>query len=1632
MINGFQMSPQQKRLWSLRENEGEPYRVQCLVSIRGRLDADLLRSSLFELVERHEILRTSFYCLPGMTIPLQVVGEHGTPVTREHDLRPLAAEEQRQWIERLLREGREAVAPGEVDSPLETCLIDMGAEEHLLLVRLPALHADAAALRNLVVDLARIYASGAKGGEVSEEVMQYADLAGWQNELLESEERAGGRDYWRQQEVAIPHAVLPFIESPGADSLFRPELVAVELGPELNARCAELARECGTSSRIVLLACWQVLLWRLTGVPEVVVATAFDGRRYAELRDAVGLLARFLPIRQQLTEDLSFEELVRRTAAQVGEHQGWQEYFSWEQAVRGNGGPPPAFAPFTFESVELPEAVAASGLAFQLVHLYSCTERFILKLAFHQEADAARIEIHFAPAQLRREDAERVAGQIQAVLASAARHPAGAVGDLDLLGEAEGKWLLGELNDTFAELPRDRCIHEFFEERAAAKPEALAVVYGDERVSYGELERLANRVAGRLRALGVGPEQRVALCDERSVEMLAGILGILKAGAGYVPLDPTYPRERLAFLLADSRAGVLLVRERLLPVLPEHGARVLLLDSAVEGQEEAKPSRLAMAGNLAYVIYTSGSTGRPKGVQISHGNLVHSILARHRYYGEPGRHLLLPSFSFDSSVAEIFGVLCFGGTLVVPPEGAQREPRLLARLVAEHRITVLLGLPSMHGLLLLEAEAGQLDSLRAVIVAGEVCPRELVARHRQALPSARLYNEYGPTEGTVWSTVFECTADQDDRGPVPIGRAIDNVEVYLLHSRLGPVPAGVPGEIFLGGAGLSRGYLDHPELTAERFLPSAFGSEAGSRLYRTGDLARRRADGEIEFLGRVDEQVKIRGYRVELGEIEALLESHPAVQQAAVVVREEVPGNPQLAVFLVPDEHGAPTLRRRLRLETEGRLAGRRLFELPNGMTVAHHNKAETEFLYREIFEEASYLRGGIELEDGACVFDVGANIGAFTLFAASRCKEPVIYAFEPVPPICEILRLNADLHGVNAKVFNRGLASARSTETFTFYPNLSLMSGRFVELAEDRDLIRTFEARKQGDGAPAVDARLLEEMLEERLTTERFQCEVWTLSEVMRDHGIERIDLLKIDAEKSELDILAGLGDEDWPRIRQIVLETQEADLESVRRLLEGHGYTVAVERDTAVEGGGLCNVFAVRSRREAVASTSSGMLQRGPGSPEALLDQARQFLRERVPEYMVPTSWRLLEAMPLSANGKLDRRALARIEPQRIALKEHIPPRNPVEEVVAGIWGEVLGLGQVSVTADFFELGGHSLVATRVMSRVREAFRVELPVRSLFKSPTVAGLAETVAEALRAEPSTDGPIQLFPRDSRLPLSFSQQRLWFVHQLDPDSPAYNIPSAVRLSGSLDVGVLQRSVNEVARRHEILRTRFPVVDGEPVQEVLPATDQTFPLLDLSGLPQASREAELARRSREEARQPFDLTHGPLLRASVLRLGVEEHVALLTMHHIVSDAWSTGVLVREIAAHYQAFAQGLSSPLPELPIQYADFAAWQRERLQGETLEAQLAYWREKLGGGLPHVDLPAERPRPPVLGNRGGKLPLRLPEDLSVALRELAVREGATLFMVLLAGFEVLLHAYVQQDDLVVGTNVANRNRLET
>ncbi|MBW4630833.1 MAG: amino acid adenylation domain-containing protein [Iphinoe sp. HA4291-MV1] len=907
-MEGFQLSPQQEHLWLLQQiDQSEVYRSNCAILIEGHVDRNHLELALQNIVDRHEILRTCFPCVPGMTLPVQVITNGKVILDKQHNLSSLNPQQQEAKIEIIFQQLSQLPFDFEQGSVLHTFLVTLSAEKHLLFISLPTLCVDSVSLKNFVQELAIGY-SGKWHHEFSELPLQYVDFSELQNQILEAEETKIGRNYWRKQDFSAVKTLKLFHESLISEQQkFEPKLISLIIDSELVTKIEVLAQKYNIYTPTFYLTCWLVLLWRLIGQSEMIIAKAVDGRKYEELKGALGLFAKYLPLHCHLEDNFIFTQILQQVHESIESIYKWQECFTWEQILESN--PELENLPFfpigfDFESEE--PKYFADNIVFSIEKHYTCIERFKIKLSCQQKNNFLKTEFHYDSNLFCAKDIETLAEQFNKLVESAVKNPEAAISELEILSDRHLRQLLVEFNQTQADYPQNKCIHKLFEEQAEQTPNNIAVIFSDEKLTYRELNQSANQIAHYLQRLGVKPDVLVGICVERSLEMIVGILGILKAGGAYVPLDPAYPKERLAFILEDTQTPVLLTQQRLLESLPAYNAQTICLDAAWEIIAQESDENLALKTcpeNLAYVIYTSGSTGKPKGVQITHQNLVHSTTARITYYQESvTSFLLLSSFAFDSSVAGIFWTLCSGGILCLPQEGLQLEIPKLVELIAQNHISHLLSLPSLYALLLQETKPEQLTSLCSVIVAGELCPTELVQRHHQLQSEISLFNEYGPTEGTVWSSVYHCYSQQT-RAQVSIGRPISNTQIYILDSHLRPVPIGAIGEVYISGDGLARGYLNQPALTSEKFIPNPFSDHRpGMRLYKTGDLACYLSDGNIEFLGRLDHQVKIRGYRIELGEISAVLSQHPQVREVVVLARKDELKDMHLVAYLVANQ----------------------------------------------------------------------------------------------------------------------------------------------------------------------------------------------------------------------------------------------------------------------------------------------------------------------------------------------------------------------------------------------------------------------------------------------------------------------------------------------------------------------------------------------------------------------------------------------------------------------------------------------------------------------------------------------------------------------------------------------------------
>jgi amino acid adenylation domain-containing protein/FkbM family methyltransferase len=1629
IIEGYRMSPQQEHLWLLQQFDGAPYLAQCAVGIEGKLDRQVLKEALSQVVQRHEVLRTGFRCLLAMSTPLQVITDANISWGPDYESRSLRPHEKRERIRSLLQDERQRPFDLEHGPLLHASLVICSPTDHVLLLTLPALCTDAIGLKNLVNELSRCYAACLRDEKLTDEPLQYVDQSEVLNDLLESEDTETGRAYWRNQDpFSLLNLKLPFERTASPENRFAPQEITLELAAEFSAQLKTLAQRHQISVPIFLLACWQVLLHRFTREPEITIATAFNGRTIEGVEEALGLFVKFLPVTLNFKDNDTLIQIAKQLQETTDEMRDWQDYYA----------PPPSDAPlpFAFEFHSLPSAMCAADLRFSLLQLSASADRSTLKLTCLESADRILIELTYDEQRHPRAPMQRLAQAYRRLLRSGIAEPEHPIATLKIVDDNQEQQFR-EWNQTAISYTHQGLLHQLFEQQAAQTPDSVALVFDSQSLTYRQLNERANQLAHRLLSLGVHPESLVAILMKRSTEMVVSLLAVLKAGAAYLPLDPSYPAQRLSFMLADAQPLVLLKQSSQDAILDvPQGMTVIELDeqASVATPDSAQyastnPSVEVRADNIAYLIYTSGSTGQPKGVMVSHQAIANRLLwmIKRFAFDSTERFLQKTSFSFDASLWELFVPLMTGARLVLARPGGQQESAYLAELLAAEQITTVQFVPSMLGAMLGEEGFAKCPKLRRVFCGGEVLSRELTERFFSS-QRAELHNLYGPTEAAIDATHWRCLRGEErtaeaaveESGGVPIGRPISNMQMYVLDEQLRPVPIGVSGELYIGGVGLARGYCGRAELTAERFIPHPHSEQGGERLYRTGDVGRYLPGGEIEYVGRVDYQVKVRGYRIELEEIEAALREHEGVREAVVVAQEDERGHKRLVGYVVPMGEGS--------LDAVDTL----FHQLPNGLEVAYINRNEAEVIYKEIFEDEVYLKHGIILNDNDTVFDVGANIGMFSLFVQQNCSNAHIYSFEPVPPVFKKLSANMALYGLDVKLFNHGISNEARAAKITFYPGWSGMSGIYADVADDEAMTRAF-VKNQG---PEL-AQYTDELLEGRFRTETFDCQLKTLSDVIREQHVERIDLLKVDVEKSELDVLEGIEADDWKKIKQIVLEAHDLDgqLNKIIALLKEHGFDSTYEQDASQQHTGLYNIYAIHPSRAAKTNGVEQTERRSRLLPvaaqQALSNSALSvFLKEKLPEYMVPATYVVLSTLPRLSNGKIDRRALP--DPDLIQTEESFQtPHTPVEELLVTIWSQLLGGKRVGVHNNFFELGGDSLLITQLVTQLRQVFGIHVPLRAVFDKPTVAMLAGVIETTSRAEQGLQEPaIERVSREIEIPLSFAQQRLWFVDQLQPGGHAYNIAVAVRIKGPLDAAALKQSFNQIVERHESMRTTFPSVDGRPSQLIATAAEVELEIVDLSGAADGEREAETLRLAIEAARRPFDLARGPLFQISLLRLEEQEHVLLLTMHHIISDGWSTGLFIREMALLYEAAINARPAVLPALPLQYADFAYWQRQWLQGEVLEAALSYWKQQLDG-LPTLQLPTDRPRPATPSLRGAHRSLLLSRPLTDALKELSQREGVTMFMTLLAAFTLQLSHYSQQDDVVVGTDVANRNRAE-
>lgn len=896
-IEGYRLSFQQEDQWSLQQwRSAARFGLQCAITVEGRLDLKVLSSAVQRLLQRHEILRTIFYRLPEMALPLQVIIDSDSISLAVRDLSQFDLPSQITQQEVLWHQISEYSIDWENGPLVNLWVIRLGGNRHQLFLELSTLCADRLTLEHFIRELGSDYEGSLS---LARETLQYADFAEWQHQLLACESNNAIK-FWRTQVPFDPLITkLPFKIRAEVSSEFAPDWSAVTLSEGLRGEIQSLVENHQLSLELFFLTAWMTLLHRHSGHTDLLIGVSSDCRNeYA--KEAIGPYERFLPLRFTWNKEHSFLQTVRRLQNALKTTRAWKDYFSWlifSDSVRR-----PAYLPFTFGYERKLGSYQGKSISLRIDKLRVCTGQFKLNLLCTELEKSFSLSIHYDAAAFSSDIIACISDQLAALAESIIEQPERPLGRLSMLSEIAHRKVVFDYNQNRLDYPYHLCLHQLFEAQAEKTPNAMAIAFSGNYLNYAELNRGANRLANYLRARGIRPNTLVGLYLDRCPEMVMGILGILKAGAAYVPIDPSYPESRIVHVLRDAAITLVLSREGLRQNFPCTSQEIICLDDeqkALARCSEATPTALSRSDDLGYVIYTSGSTGLPKGVAISHRNGVHSTYSRLKYYHQSVKNfLLLSSFAFDSSVAGIFWTLSQGGCLCLPKDEELEDAAALASLIEREHISHVLSLPSLYQLLIEQFDGRNIASLATVIVAGEWCRGDLAAEHHKHLGGVKLFNEYGPTEGTVWSSVYESFPSESDES-LPIGKPIGNTKIYLLDDALNPVPTGVPGQVYIGGDGLAMGYLNRPELTAEKFIPNLFADSPGERLYQTGDIARFRPDGNIEFLGRADQQVKLRGYRIELGEIEARLHGHPKVRDVAVLLREENGRNGRLIAYVV-------------------------------------------------------------------------------------------------------------------------------------------------------------------------------------------------------------------------------------------------------------------------------------------------------------------------------------------------------------------------------------------------------------------------------------------------------------------------------------------------------------------------------------------------------------------------------------------------------------------------------------------------------------------------------------------------------------------------------------------------------------
>ena len=1266
-IEGFRLSPQQKYIWSLQQiDRSLPNRVSWTILIEGNLDLKKLETSLQTVINKYEILRTTYRCLSGMTIPLQVINENTTPSINYQDISSLAPSQQEK-IQVITSELNQLSLDVEQNSILYLSVIIISPIRHILTISLPSLCVDTRTIHNLTQEISYYYALSNQIEEIADEPLQYADIAEWQNETIEQEEAKLGIDYWQKYcNFNLFNQNLPLEKINHQKTDFQPQNLNWELNLDLFKNIEALAEKYNISISTFFIACWQILLYRITGQTEIIIGNLSDGRKYEELESAIGLFANYLPLTGHLQNHLKFSDLLPHITQSINEAENWQEYFTTTQLERlDHNQNQLSYFSSCFEYEQQQGPFYANETRFSINEQLLYLERFKVKLKVVHQENSLLAEIHYDQSLFTLTEIQALLLQLQNLIAEVIKKPEAAIGSLNILSVEEKQQLLFDFNKTENNYSQNKYIHQLFEQQVELQPNKIAVAFEDEKLTYAQLNTRSNQLARYLQRLGVRPETIVGIYLERSPLFLISLLAILKVGAAYLPLDPNLPIEGLVFRLQDADVNTVITQQKLLSNLSQSTLKIISLDTdagTISNEKKDNLSSKITPNNLVYLLFTSGSTGKPKAVAVEHQQLLNYYYAiiEKLNLETCQSFATVSTFAADLGNTIIFPALGLGACLHIISQERASHPEALAKYFHQHSIDCLKIVPTHLSALLTSSEPEQILPKKCLILGGEVCSWKLIEQLQSYTPSCQIFNHYGPTETTIGASVYQVGSkielnDYQKSKTVPIGRPLPNIQIYLLDANLQPVPIGTPGELYISGAGVTRGYFNKPKLTKDKFITNSF--IPGQRLYKTGDIARYLNNGNIEFIGRVDHQVKIHGYRIELGEIETALLKHPAIKESVVIVRADQTAKKRLIAYTVTD--------------------------------------------------------------------------------------------------------------------------------------------------------------------------------------------------------------------------------------------------------------FTQTVSND-----------------------------------------ELRNFLQQKLPEYMVPNTFVQMQALPLTSNGKVNRAALPDPTNQERSSKNFVPPRNLVEKQLAELWSQILGVDRVGVNDNFFELGGDSILSMQIIAKANQA-GLQIAPKQLFEKPTIAELALLVNQI-----STNHKINAEQGlvTGEVPLTPIQQ--WFFEQDFADSHHWNQSFLFQVEQTLNPIILEQTLQHLIAHHDALRLRFDRNESGWKQiSTLPSETVVLTTIDLTSKTPDEQTAEISTRA-TKLQKSLNLSDGPLIKVALFELGADQTSRLLiVIHHLVVDGVSWRILLSDLQQVYQQIAQGEVVKLPAKTTSFKNWAEKLQEYARSPKIHQELEYW---LNSSNLHTPLPVD------------------------------------------------------------------------